>query len=90
MSGAETARRRVVQRRVGGAETAAPKLPSPSIMRILFFITTGLAKFSNSRLRKQFLVFKSVADAQCSHKVSSVQLLISLYRILSCMSIDPQ
>ena len=29
MSGAETARRRVVQRRIGGAETAAPKCPSP-------------------------------------------------------------
>ena len=29
MSGAETARRRVVQRRIGGAETAAPKWPSP-------------------------------------------------------------
>ena len=29
MSGAETARRRIVQRRVGGAETAAPKWPSP-------------------------------------------------------------
>ena len=29
MSGAETARRRVVQRRVGGTETAAPKWPSP-------------------------------------------------------------
>ena len=31
MSGAETARRRVVQRRVDGAETAAPKCPSPNI-----------------------------------------------------------
>ena len=29
MSGAETARRRVVQRRIGGAESAAPKWPSP-------------------------------------------------------------
>ena len=29
MSGAETARRRVVQCRIGGAETAAPKWPSP-------------------------------------------------------------
>ena len=29
MSGAETARRRIVQRRIGGAETAAPKSPSP-------------------------------------------------------------
>ena len=29
MSGAETARRRVVQRRIGGAETAAPQCPSP-------------------------------------------------------------
>ena len=29
MSGAETAWRRVVQRRIGGAEMAAPKWPSP-------------------------------------------------------------
>ena len=32
MSGAETARRRVVQRRIGGAESAAPKWPSPLIL----------------------------------------------------------
>ena len=31
MSGAETARHRVVQRRIGGAETAAPKCPSPDL-----------------------------------------------------------
>ena len=29
MSGAETARHRVVQGRIGGAETAVPKRPSP-------------------------------------------------------------
>ena len=29
MSGAETARRRVVQRQIGGVESAAPKWPSP-------------------------------------------------------------
>ena len=29
MSGVETARFRVVQRRIGGAETTAPKWPSP-------------------------------------------------------------
>ena len=29
MSGTETARRRVVQRRIGGTESAAPKCPSP-------------------------------------------------------------
>ena len=32
MSGAETARRPVVQRRIGGAETTAPKWPSPLLM----------------------------------------------------------
>ena len=34
MSGAETARRPVVQRRIGGAETAAPKWPSPLISSV--------------------------------------------------------
>ena len=36
MSGADTARRRDVQRRVGGAETAAPKWPSPMDCILLF------------------------------------------------------
>ena len=34
MSGAETARCRVVQRRIGGAETAAPKCPSPHMIAL--------------------------------------------------------
>ena len=34
MSGAETARRRVVQRRIGVAETAAPKWPSPYFLSL--------------------------------------------------------
>ena len=54
MSGAETARCRVVQRRIGGAETAAPKCPSPkrmmsclsSIIRKspIFFLITNVNK----------------------------------------------
>ena len=38
MSGAETARRRVVQRRVGGAETAAPKWPSPTFACVCVYV----------------------------------------------------
>ena len=40
MSGAETARRRVVQRRIGSAETAAPKCPSPLIKTLMMVTNT--------------------------------------------------
>ena len=36
MSGAETAWRRVVQCRISGAETAAPKCPSPVDVRVKY------------------------------------------------------
>ena len=45
MSGAETARRRVVQRQIGGAETAAPKWPSPEIRCVpLLYLQSGRRK----------------------------------------------
>ena len=38
MSGAETARRPIVQRRIGGAQTAAPKWPFPYILTYLIYV----------------------------------------------------
>ena len=64
MSGTETARRRVFQRQIGGAETVAPKWPSPCLKcvivswMLLFFATC----FDSGTFSCNFNIFRYPFD----------------------------
>ena len=71
MSGAETARRRVVQRRIGGAETAAPKCPSPlsgapHFNKGQFGVDSPLLRFDHLRFLFVYLPRRSLQNLKAN------------------------